>query len=87
MCDARHYPLSFAEGDQVKRWSRSMWRLRPKGRRERISVDITHPPGIARFGSGLRSNWFKSWLHMTAQDYSGRFDPSPNTTADEYFSR
>lgn len=47
MCEARQYPLSFAEGDKVKRWSRSMWRLRPKGPRANIPVDIAHPVGIA----------------------------------------
>jgi len=43
MCEARQYPLNFAEGDQVKRWSRSMWRLRPKTRRANLPVDIAQP--------------------------------------------
>jgi hypothetical protein len=36
LCEARQYPLSFAEGEHVKQWSRSMWRLRPKRRRAKI---------------------------------------------------
>jgi len=47
MCEVRQYPLSFAEGDKIKRWSRSMWRLRPKGRRANIPVEIEHPVGLA----------------------------------------
>src|SRR5450432_211054 len=65
MCEARQYPLSFAEGDKVKRWSRSMWRLRPKGRRANIPIDISHPVGLARFGTGMRGEWFKGFRGNT----------------------
>ena len=33
ICEVRKWPMSFAEGEQVQRWARSMWRLRPKARR------------------------------------------------------
>jgi hypothetical protein len=73
MCEARQYPLTFAEGDQVRQWARTMWRLRPKGRRTSIPPDIAHPSGIARFGVGVRDGWFGGWLQMTTQDYSKSF--------------
>ena len=31
--DVRQWPMSFAEGEQVQQWARSMWRLSPKIRR------------------------------------------------------
>lgn len=77
MCEARQYPLSFAEGNNVKRWSRSMWRLRPKGRRTNTPVDITHPVGLARFGTGIRGEWFRGWLQVATRDYFERFDAAP----------
>jgi hypothetical protein len=77
MCEVRQYPLSFAEGDQVKSWSRSMWRHRPKGRRANIPVDISQPVGLARFSTGIRGEWFKGWLQVTTRDYFERFDPAP----------
>jgi restriction system protein len=83
MCEARKYPLTFAEGDRIKRWSRSMWRLRPKGRRPNIPVEIANPVGLARFGAGMRRDWFKGWLHMTTQDYSERYDPNPDASEEE----
>jgi restriction system protein len=84
MCEARKYPLTFAEGDKVKRWSRSMWRLRPKGRRANIPVEIANLVGLARFGAGARKDWFKGWLHMTTQDYSRRYDLTPDAPEEEY---
>jgi len=33
ICEVRKWPMSFAEGEQVQKWSRGMWRLRPKARR------------------------------------------------------
>ena len=80
MCEVRQYPLTFAEGDKVKRWARSMWRLRPKGRRTHIAVEIAHPVGLASFMPGARPDWFRGWLQMTTQDYSKMFDGAPDTT-------
>jgi hypothetical protein len=80
MCEARQYPLSFAEGDKVKQWSRSMWRLRPTGRRANIPVEIANPVGLARFGTGMRRDWFKGWLHMTTQGIpTNLIRPRPNS--------
>lgn len=78
LCEARQYPLSFAEGEHVKQWSRSMWRLRPKGRRAKIPIDIANPVGLARFGPGVRDEWFKGWLQVATRDYFERFDPNPD---------
>jgi hypothetical protein len=78
MCEARQYPLTFAEGDKVKGWSRSMWRLRPKGRRANIPVDIANPVRLARFGAGVRGEWFKGWLQVATKDYFKRFDLAPD---------
>ncbi|MGA3028031.1 MAG: restriction endonuclease [Bryobacteraceae bacterium] len=78
MCEARQYPLSFAEGEQVKQWSRSMWRLRRKGRRAKIPIDIANPVGLARFGPGVRDEWFKGWLQVATRDYFQRFGPNPD---------
>jgi len=78
MCEARQYPLTFAEGDKVKGWSRSMWRLRPKGRRANIPVDLANPVGLARFGAGVRGEWFKGWLQVATKDYFERFDLAPD---------
>jgi len=33
VCDVRKWPMTFAEGEQVQQWARSMWRLSPKIRR------------------------------------------------------
>jgi hypothetical protein len=74
LCEARQYPLSFAEGEHVKQWSRSMWRLRPKGRRAKIPIDIANPVGLARFGPAVRDEWFKGWLQVATRDYFERFD-------------
>lgn len=78
LCEARQYPLDFAEGDQVKRWSRSMWRLRPKGRRAKLPIDIANPLGLARFGPGIRVEWFKEWLQVATRDYFERSDNAPD---------
>jgi hypothetical protein len=32
----------------------------------------------------MRRDWFKGWLHMTTQDYSGRFDHTPDAPEEEY---
>ena len=61
-----------------------MWRLRPKGRRANIPVETANPIGLARFGTGMRRDWFKGWLHMTTQDYSERYDPNPDAPEEEY---
>jgi restriction system protein len=73
VCEVRQWPMSFAEGDNVQQWARSMWRLRPKGRRASIPPEIA-PVGLGRFGAGMRTGWFGDWLQMTTQDYSRMFD-------------
>ena len=78
VCEARLYPLTFAEGDRVRQWVRSMWRLRPKGQRKPIPLEIAHPVGIASFKPGTRPEWFAGWLHMTTQDYLEMFDTNPD---------
>ena len=78
MCEVRQYPLTFAEGNKVKGWSRSMWRLRPKGRRANIPVDIANPVGLARFGPGVRDEWFNGWLQVATKDYFEHFDKAPD---------
>jgi len=32
ICEVRQWPMNFAEGEQVKAWARSMWRVWPRGR-------------------------------------------------------
>jgi restriction system protein len=32
ICDVRKWPMKFAEGEQIRKWARSMWRNRPKAR-------------------------------------------------------
>ena len=54
-----------------------MWRLRPKGRLANIPVDIAHPVGLARFGTGMRGDWFKGCCRWATKDYFERFDPAP----------
>jgi len=78
MCEARQYPLTFAEGNKVKGWSRSMWRLRPKARRANIPVDIANPVGLARFGPRVRDKWFNGWLQVATKDYFEHFDKAPD---------
>ena len=78
VCEVRQWPMTFAEGDKVQQWARSMWRLRPKGRLKPIPTEIAHPVGIASFKKGARGNWFRDWLHMTTQDYSRRYDDQPD---------
>ena len=34
VCEVRKWPMTFAEGEQVQQWARSMWRLRPGARRK-----------------------------------------------------
>jgi hypothetical protein len=74
VCEVRQWPMGFAEGDKIQQWARSMWRLRPKGRRTSIPPEIAHPVGLGRFGAGMRPDWFCDWLQMTTQDYSRIFD-------------
>jgi len=70
ICAVRQWPMSFAEGEQVQQWARSMWRLRPRGRRGVQSSQIfSNPVGVASFGPEGRPEWFVGWLRNITSDY------------------
>ena len=83
VCEVRQWPMSFAEGDKVQQWARSMWRLRPKGRRTSVRSEIAHPVGLGRFGAGMRPDWFGGWLQITTRDYSRMFDEATEAPEEE----
>jgi len=70
ICEVRQWPMSFAEGEQVQQWARSMWRLRPTRRRGARSSQVSSSPvGVASFGPEGRPEWFAGWLRNVTSDY------------------
>ena len=68
-CAVRQWPMGFAEGDRVRQWARSMWRIRPKGRRKPVTAEIDNPVGIASFIPGVRPEWFGGWLYNATAEF------------------